>query len=100
METIYCSIDARRLTQRASGGEETVRYAFVPAAGRRGAAGRPGKVVDLAAWQRARAMRPAPAAAPARGVRVRRKSGRLLDLCASGAAAVVSLAAAARLFTL
>ena len=55
METIYYSLDAKRLTvcgeaagRRASGGQETVCYAFVPRP-RRPAGGlhRPGQVLGL-----------------------------------------------------
>lgn len=58
METIYYSLDAKRLTvcgeaagRRASGGQETVCYAFVPRP-RRPVTPAGGKVVDFTAYRR------------------------------------------------
>lgn len=58
METIYYSLDAKRLTvcgeaagRRASGGQETVCYAFVPRP-RRPVMPAGGKVVDFTAYRR------------------------------------------------
>lgn len=60
METIYYSLDAKRLTvcgeaagRRASGGQETVCYAFVPRP-RRPVTPAGGKVVDFTAYRQAR----------------------------------------------
>ena len=59
METIYYSLDAKRLTvcgeaagRRASGGQETVCYAFVPRP-RRPVTPAGGKVVDFTAYRQA-----------------------------------------------
>ena len=59
METIYYSLDAKRLTvcgeaagRRASGGQETVCYAFVPRP-RRPVMPAGGKVVDFTAYRQA-----------------------------------------------
>ena len=72
METIYYSLDAKRLTvcgeaagRRASGGQETVCYAFVPRP-RRPVTPAGGKVVDFTAYRQAAHPAPAgPAAAHA-----------------------------------
>lgn len=120
METIYYSLDAKRLTihgaaqeRRASGGEETVCYAFPPRASRPVPAGG-GKVVDLAAYRQARQARQAgaalpeeapeelrPAGPPAGSGRVRRHTlGLAADLLASGAVVLLLAVVALRLFTL
>ena len=109
METIYYSLDAKRLTvcaaargQRASGGQETVCYAFLPrrsAPAARSAAG--GKVVDINAYRRSiQPAEPAPPA-PADRPRAPRRQRLLLaaELAATGAV-VVLLAAVAVLFAL
>lgn len=66
METIYYSLDAKRLTvcgeaadRRASGGQETVCYAFVPRP-RRPVMPAGGKVVDFTAYRQAAARRSMP----------------------------------------
>ena len=71
METIYYSLDAKRLTvcgeaagRRASGGQETVCYAFVPRP-RRPVMPAGGKVVDCPAGGGARPAPAGPAAAHA-----------------------------------
>ena len=75
METIYYSLDAKRLTvcgeaadRRASGGQETVCYAFVPRP-RRPVMPAGGKVVDFTAY------RPAPAGPAAAHAGADRGSG-------------------------
>ena len=104
METVYCTLDARRLTlcapagRRASGGGELVCYAVAP---RRGADRKPaGKLIRLADY------RPAPAeeTPPLPAERLRRPRARrlslplLADLLAS--AAVVALLAVVAVQTL
>ena len=96
METIYYSLDAKRLTvcgeaagRRASGGQETVCYAFVPRP-RRPVTPAGGKVVDFTAYrQAARPEEHAPqeeAPGRPRPVRRRRTLALTVDLVATGAA--------------
>ena len=115
METIYYSIDAKRLTgyaraegQRVCGGQETVCYAFVPSRGRKPAETGAGKVVDFTAYQKAHAVPAAeePAAGepveenrPARQAREKVR-WKLLDLCASGAVMAASLVILVRFLAL
>ena len=99
METIYYSLDAKRLTvcgeaagRRASGGQETVCYAFVPRP-RRPVTPAGGKVVDFTAYrQAARPEEYAPREeAPGRPRPVRRRRTLVLtvDLAATGAVVVL-----------
>ena len=117
METIYCSLDAKRLTicgtaegRRASGGEETVCYAFLPRVSRPATAAG-GKVVDLAAYRQARqagealperkAQEERPACPPVRPGRARRRLLMLAaDLAASGAVVLLMAVVVLRLFAL
>ena len=106
METIYYSLDAKRLTvcgeaagRRASGGQETVCYAFVPRP-RRPVTPAGGKVVDFTAYRQAAhpeeyAPREEAPGRP-RPVRRRRTLALTVDLAATGA--VVVLLAAVALF--
>lgn len=105
METIYYSVDARRLSmraaareRRASGGEENVCYAFVPTRPRRNESVGGDNVVDFSAYRRqAEACLPeepeetlaevSPAPRTHRGAR----RWLLLDLCASGAVLAASV---------
>lgn len=97
METIYCRLDAKRLTlcgQKASGGEETVCYAFVPR--RQRPCGKTGKIVDLADYRKAAEPQAVPASQPEEGEQVRPKGGRgqrvalAADLCASCAVVIMA----------
>lgn len=109
METIYYSINAKRLTvcgqaggRRASGGGETVCYAFVSPHRKQAPAGS-GKILDFDACRRSRAQaQPAlPDAAEQRGPRNRGpRPWLLLDLCASAALVAVVAAVLIRFFTL
>ena len=95
METIYYSLDAKRLTvcgeaagRRASGGQETVCYAFVPRP-RRPVMPAGGKVVDFTAYRQAAhpeeyAPREEVPGRP-RPVRRRRTLALTVDLAATGA---------------
>ena len=88
METIYYSLDAKRLTvcgeaadRRASGGQETVCYAFVPRP-RRPVMPAGGKVVDFTAYRQA----------------ARRTLALTVDLAATGAVVVLLAAVVLRFF--
>lgn len=102
METIYYSVDARRLSMRAaarecwvSGGEESVCYAFVPVRPRQSEGVSGDNVVDFAAYRR-QMESCAPEETPEEvspAPRARRGTRRwlLLDLCASGAVLAASV---------
>ena len=108
METIYYSREAKRLTvggeaagRRASGGQETVCYAFVPRP-RRPVTPAGGKVVDFTAYrQAARPEEHAPqeeAPGRPRPVRRRRTLALTVDLVATGAVVVLLAAVVLRFF--
>ena len=99
METIYYSLDAKRLTvcgeaagRRASGGQETVCYAFVPRP-RRPVMPAGGKVVDFTAYRQA-----AHPEEYAPRVRRRRTLALTVDLAATGAVVVLLAAVVLRFF--
>ena len=108
METIYYSLDAKRLTvcgeaagRRASGGQETVCYAFVPRP-RRPVMPAGGKVVDFTAYRQAAhpeeyAPREEVPGRP-RPVRRRRTLALTVDLAATGAVVVLLAAVVLRFF--
>ena len=103
METIYYSLDAKRLTvcgeaagRRASGGQETVCYAFVPRP-RRPVMPAGGKVVDFTAYRQAAHPEEY---APREEVpgRRRRTLALTVDLAATGAVVVLLAAVVLRFF--
>ena len=108
METIYYSLDAKRLTvcgeaagRRASGGQETVCYAFVPRP-RRPVTPAGGKVVDFTAYRQAAhpeeyAPREEAPGRPRPGRR-RRTLALTVDLAATGAVVVLLAAVVLRFF--
>ena len=108
METIYYSLDAKRLTvcgeaagRRASGGQETVCYAFVPRP-RRPVTPAGGKGVDFTAYRQAAhpeeyAPREEAPGRP-RPVRRRRTLALTVDLAATGAVVVLLAAVVLRFF--
>ena len=103
METIYYSLDAKRLTvcgeaagRRASGGQETVCYAFVPRP-RRPVMPAGGKVVDFTAYRQEYAPREEVPGRP-RPVRRRRTLALTVDLAATGAVVVLLAAVVLRFF--
>lgn len=108
METIYYSLDAKRLTvcgeaagRRASGGQETVCYAFVSRP-RRPVMPAGGKVVDFTAYRQAAhpeeyAPREEVPGRP-RPVRRRRTLALTVDLAATGAVVVLLAAVVLRFF--
>lgn len=108
METIYYSLDAKRLTvcgeaagRRASGGQETVCYAFVPRP-RRPVMPAGGKVVDFTAYRQAAhpeeyAPREEAPGRP-RPVQRRRTLALTVDLAATGAVVVLLAAVVLRFF--
>ena len=109
MKTIYYSIDAKRLTmcgraegRRASGGAETVCYAFVSPR-RQARREQPGKILDFEAY-RQEAERPETEEPVRREVQETKPRGLrpwlLLDLCASAAVVAVVAAVLVRFFTL
>ena len=114
METIYCNLDARRLTlcggaegRRASGGQDTVCYAFLPRQSRR--AERGNNVIDFAAARQAitgQAMQPeaeeaAPAPRPERQSLSRCSRAALAaELVVTGAIFLLVAAVAVAFFTL
>ena len=102
METIYYSLDAKRLTvcgeaagRRASGGQETVCYAFVPRP-RRPVMPAGGKVVDFTAYRQA--AHPEEVPGRPRPVRRRRTLALTVDLAATGAVVVLLAAVVLRFF--
>ena len=115
METIYYSIDAKRLSvcasaegRRACGGQETVCYTFVPSRKRTPPKAGAGKVLDFEAYRRAH--RPECPEEPAEEENpARMRPGRhgqtehrwkLLDLCASGTVVAASLVVLVRFLPL
>ncbi len=113
METMYVTLDAKRLTlcaqaegRRACGGQETVCYAVAP---RKKRARPAGKVVEFEPYRRAAVGLPAETAAEADPVPQGEDSpaghGRmpfllLADLCASGAVVVLLAALVVKFFAL
>ena len=104
METIYYSLDAKRLTvcgeaagRRASGGQETVCYAFVPRP-RRPVTPAGGKVVDFTAYRQEEHAPQEEAPGRPRPVRRRRTLALTVDLVATGAVVVLLAAVVLRFF--
>ena len=110
METIYCNLDARRLTlcggaegRRASGGQDTVCYAFLPRRGSR-AADRGDNVIDFVAARQAMGARPVEAAEvpprPERRPSRRSQVALAAELVVTGAILLLVTAVAVVFFTL